>query len=173
MRKETYNFLKELQKKLKEQDIDGQASPGFWVIYDYKGIPTCKDFTDRTVLHVPEYCRSYRIENVYSLVEELNEEDSFLDEDELKNIKNKIDSKDLEGLLEWFQDHVDENSRIVNIWEEGFVVPNTMFITKEDAYNHLKDNHYHYTKKAHIYAMTAHRSPTVKKLWNILEQTGW
>lgn len=44
-----------------------------------------------------------------------------------------------------------------------------MFLTNREAKEHLKSNHYHYTSKAHTYAMTAWRSPQVEKLIHILQ----
>ena len=48
-------------------------------------------------------------------------------------------------------------------------MPDTMFLTNREAKEHLKSNHYHYTSKAHTYAMTAWRSPQVEKLIHILQ----
>lgn len=48
-----------------------------------------------------------------------------------------------------------------------------MFLTKEEAKQHLKVNHYHYTSKAHTYAMTAWRAPKVERLLKILETFDW
>ena len=43
-----------------------------------------------------------------------------------------------------------------------------MFLTKEEAKQHIQNNRHHYSAKAHTYAMTASRAPKVKRLINIL-----
>ena len=53
--------------------------------------------------------------------------------------------------------------------EEHFVHENTMFLTKKGAKEHLEINYYHYSKRAHTFAMTAWRSPQVEQLMKILE----
>lgn len=69
---------------------------------------------------------------------------------------------------------IDEDDyREVFYTNEHHVYPNTMFITKKDAKEHLENNYYHYSKDAHTYAMTAWRSPQVEKLYEILENVDW
>lgn len=41
-------------------------------------------------------------------------------------------------------------------------------MNQQEAKRHLKLNHYHYTREAHTYAMTAWRSPVVSRLWEVL-----
>ena len=48
-----------------------------------------------------------------------------------------------------------------------------MFITKKDAKKHIEYNPHHYTPKAHTYAMSALASPSVYKLWKVLENFDW
>ena len=50
--------------------------------------------------------------------------------------------------------------------------PNTLFITLRDARRHIESNSYHY-RNPHTYAMTAFRSPSVEKLWEILQTIDW
>jgi len=48
-----------------------------------------------------------------------------------------------------------------------------MFLTKAEAKKHIQLNHYHYSPKAHTYAMTAWRAPTIERLLKILENFEW
>jgi hypothetical protein len=48
-----------------------------------------------------------------------------------------------------------------------------MFLTKQEAKDHIRLNHYHYTDEVHTYAMTAWRAPKVERLLNILETFDW
>ncbi|WP_137743427.1 hypothetical protein [Robertmurraya siralis] len=43
----------------------------------------------------------------------------------------------------------------------------------EEAKRHIQLNHYHYSPKAHTYAMTAWRAPKVERLLKILESFDW
>ena len=45
-----------------------------------------------------------------------------------------------------------------------YVVPDTMFLTRKDADDHLKANRHHYTQHATSYAMTGWRSPRYEHL---------
>ena len=56
---------------------------------------------------------------------------------------------------------------------ENYIVPNTMFLTKQDAKDHIKLYGYNYTKDVHTYAMTALRSPSVEKLYKVIQETDW
>lgn len=48
------------------------------------------------------------------------------------------------------------------------IQPDTFFITKKEAQQHIYDNQNHYNNTVHTYAMTAWRSRVVEKLWDIL-----
>lgn len=174
MDKDTLEFLKELQEELNKQEIDNQASPRFWVIYDYKEEPTDSDFSEGIVFYIPEYDDSYKIDELYELILEVNEDRGYcIDEVDLEEIKFELEEENIPFIEEWVQEYITEEVKVVYVKEVGFIVPNTLFITKKEAVNHLQNNRHRYTSKAHTYAMTALRSPVVSKLWNILEQTDW
>ncbi|WP_342586152.1 hypothetical protein [Listeria monocytogenes] len=48
------------------------------------------------------------------------------------------------------------------------IQPDTFFITKKEAQQHIYDNQNHYNNTVHTYAMTAWRSRVVERLWDIL-----
>ena len=76
---------------------------------------------------------------------------------------------DLDQKFEWVKEHIDDEACLLPLKKESYIVKNTMFLTKQDARDHIEANHYHYTKDVHTYVMTAWRSPTVEKLIKILE----
>lgn len=173
---EDIQFLKKMQHELKVQENDGQASPRFWVIMDYRTVPTHEDYgMDRTV-----YFHNDGDHTDFETTGELKEylTDYYLEDEE--------DGEELEKLLE--DEHItfdvlwdfvitnlndDGHFDEVPVKEESFIAPNTMFLTKEEAKRHLKANHYHYSPKAHTYAMTAWRAPKVQNLLKILETFDW
>lgn len=58
---------------------------------------------------------------------------------------------------------------IIYVSDEWVICPNTMFLTHKDAAAHLNANRHHYTKDAHVYCMTAWRSPEYEKFITALK----
>ncbi|WP_232351005.1 hypothetical protein [Bacillus halotolerans] len=75
--------------------------------------------------------------------------------------------------LDWIYEYVDSGADLIPETEVHYIYQNTMFLTKAEAKEHIKQNHYHYTKKVHTYAMTAWRAPKVERLLKILETFDW
>jgi len=171
-------FLKDLQQTMQwedENDYDCQASPRFWVIMDYRTVPTHEDYDyDRTM-----YFHNDGDHTEFKNVEELKNflSDYFLDDDETDELEELLnnDGTSFEDLWEFVNDHLNEDGFFdeVPVKEESFIVPNTMFLTKEEAKRHIELNNYHYTSKVHTYAMTALRAPKVERLINILMSFDW
>lgn len=171
-------FLKDLQQTMQwenENDYDSQASPRFWVIMDYRTVPTHEDYDyDRTM-----YFYNDGDHTEFKNVEELKDflSDHFSDDDETDELEELLnnDGTSFEDLWEFANDYLNDGGFFdeVPVKEESFIVPNTMFLTKEEAKRHLEKNHYHYTSKAHTYAMTAWRAPKVERLLNILMAFDW
>lgn len=65
-----------------------------------------------------------------------------------------------------------ELADVTYLREERFIVPDTMFLTLDEAKRHIEANHYHYTDRVQAYAMTAWRSPLVERLVRNLKQLG-
>lgn len=175
---EDIKFLQGLQKELKEQETDGQGAPRFWTIYDYKEEVTECGFHDKVVINIPEYDFNGKYHEVVKFIQEERDIDNL--EFELLNDYETLDdfldlseSEKMKRLCEYVCDNIDSGAYIYHLVIRGFVVPNTMFLTKKEAKEHLKNNGHHYSDAAHTYAMTAWRSPTVEKLLKILENFDW
>ncbi|MFI2856879.1 hypothetical protein ACH6EH_07035 [Paenibacillus sp. JSM ZJ436] len=162
-------FLKELQKELNSQDNDCQAAPRFWVIMDYRTVPGHEDYDSGEY----EY---YHNDGDHTVFRGFNDLKEFIEEyyeyaidDELRW---HLSECDFEFLWQYVEDNLNEDGYFSSVFvkEESFIVPDTMFLTKEEARQHLKLNHYHYTSKAHTYAMTAWRAPKVERLLKILSE---
>jgi len=165
---EEIKFLKELQEELKAQEHDCQAAPRFWTIGDYHMVACadgCED-TYEAVIPSKEYYGD--AEGLLKEIEE-NELDEMSDEakEEFDEITCNITG------MEWLCKYYSDDTELVPVREEHFVHPNTMFLTKQEAKDHLKSNYYHYSSKAHTYAMTAWRAPKVERLLKILETFDW
>lgn len=167
---EDIQFLKDLQNELKTQDNDGQATPRFWTIGDYEMTP-CPDGFEKE-MHVVLPTRDYHgklDELIDNLKEEVTAENGYTEEaiEEFNDIQDDISA------LEWLQEHYDDGAELVPMKENFIVRPDTFFLTKTEAKRHLELNHYHYSSKAHTYAMTAWRAPKVERLWSLLEAMDW
>lgn len=160
-------FLIELQNEMLTQDKDCQASPRFWVIKDYMISATVSGNEDE--MYISSDYSDY-FGNIEGMVEAIKENHEVFDEyhtDEERERFSNI-SKDADSVLEFVQEHYDSEAQLVPVEEISYIVPNTMFITKQDAIDHLKDNSHNYTDQAHTYAMTALRSPKVEQLYRII-----
>lgn len=179
---EEIKFLKELQGELKTQDNDYQAAPRFWAIKDYRMVPGNPDYDNcctsyfhndgdhaefDNVEDLKEYLTDYYLDDVYE----------YLDAEKINDLKELLSGEDtaFEDLWEFVTDHMNEDGYFDEcpMTEEEFISYNTMFLTKAEAKRHLEINHYHYSAKAHTYAMTAWRAPKVERLLKILETFDW
>lgn len=176
-------FLKELQNTLNTQEIDCQASPRFWVLMDMKRTIVPEGYGDGSMIvddDGNEYPESRMEDFIDMIIDDLEDENwslNRIDRDDM--ISQLIDLKedgnpnpdDVYEILDYFRcDELYDLFTYANVW---FIVPNTMFLTKKEAKEHIEYNHYHYTKNVHTYAMTAWRSPTVSKLMDILMNHNW
>ncbi|WP_317958118.1 hypothetical protein [Oceanobacillus kimchii] len=116
-------------------------------------------------------------EDVEDLIEYVTDYVQFEGEEYCQDLRELIELEDVsfDELWRFVKNNLNECGFFdeCSVREESFIVPNTMFITKQDAKNHLLANKHHYSKKAHTYAMTAWRSPKVSKLMTILETMDW
>lgn len=163
------SFLSDLQRELVEQEnigIDCQASPRYWMVGDYRWVSTHQD-AERYEIYLPSAGESFEINEH---LKDIQEDDPDLSQEAKDAIK---DIQDEDDAYEWFKEYVDEDANLIPLVEEHFLRQDTMFLTKREAQEHIKRNHYHYTARAHTYAMTAWRSPQVEKLMTILEKFDW
>jgi hypothetical protein len=165
---EDIKFLKELQNELKIQENDGQASPCYWTIGDYKMIPCPEGYEEEYHVGAPERDYYGSLDDLLKQIKEDGFEDlSEKAIEEFKEIGCEVSAE------KWLKEYYDSDAYLIPVKEEHFVYPNTMFLTKAEAKKHLELNYYHYSSKAHTYAMTAWRAPKVERLLKILETFDW
>lgn len=172
-------FLKELQKQMRyedEHDYDSQASPRFWAIMDYRKVPGHPDYDNGENEYFFNDGDHIVFNNFAELKEFLEEyyEDEIKEDEELQELLSN-NEEDFYELWEYIDTNLNEDGYFNEVFvkEEELIAPNTMFLTKEEAKSHLELNHYHYSSKAHTYAMTAWRAPKVKKVIDILLNFDW
>lgn len=159
------DFLKEFQKTCNSQTNDGNADPVFWAIMDYKDLPTGSDWADKQ-----EFYHNNGDYKAFSNVKELN--DFVGDLYEEFNSQHNMSFSDLTELI-LTEYNEDDAFGWISLMTISYIVPDTMFLTKDEAVKHLKSNQHHYTSKAHTYAMTAWRSPVVSELLRTLKSFDW
>lgn len=148
-------FLKELQQELNTQETDCQADPRFWVIRqeEWHGVPAGNE--EDIHYYDSESCEIFEsFEDLLNFIEAQEEDKDFL-----KGIES------FDDLPAGLKDRITE----VPVAKVSVIKEDTFFITKKDAKEHLRLNNYHYNKTAHTYAMTAWRSPSAERLWEILQ----
>ncbi|MHA7105259.1 hypothetical protein [Bacillus cereus] len=165
-------FLKDLQQELKTQETDGQAGPRYWALMDYKWVVTAEGHHDRMSLFFMDDCTTVIVEEY---IEDIisGQLEHELTEEQIEELKEMREYESEEGLVEWIKENIDDNCYLIYEEEVSFIVPDIMFLTKEEANKHIDGNKNHYTKQVHTYAMTAWRSPKVKQLLDILETFDW
>jgi hypothetical protein len=169
--KDDIQFLKELQLELLTQENDGQASPRFWTIMDYKWEVTAEGHHERISLYSPNTCESVTVDEYIDEILNGDRRDEFNDEqiEELKDIKDYF----ISDLEDWIKENDEYEYYLIYETEVPFIAWNTCFFTKEEAKRHLESNRHHYSDKAHTFAMTAWRAPKMERLIKILETFDW
>lgn len=184
MKNQDIEFLKELQHQMLTQDKVGQANPRFWVVRHKVrtyGIDEDFDFDGTEVIHDGERLAD-NFKDLYEYLRD-NEEDLEIEYEEdclgetVTINKGNDDEKEFEEigeLIDYMREELGYSDGLyfVNYKDEYVIAENTMFLTIEECRKHIECNGYHYNEP-HTYAMTAWRSPQVKRLYEILENTNW
>ena len=164
--KEDEEFLLKLKKDLINGDHVCQAFPRYWMIMDYQNLPVPEGYEADEVVY---YCDgdSFTLDDIKEhIIEELE------NEEHKKLVLNANNFDYLEEIIQ--KNHIDfdlERYDRIELKEKRFLSPfSGAFLTKEDAQKHLDDNHYHYSYKAHTYALTAFRNPRFERLMKIIEK---
>lgn len=182
---EEVEFLCNLQKEMNTQDTCGQAEPRFWVIKGSEEKTSADGYGDGCILFDENAAETVarNMKQAYEYLKEADIEEikeiEFVEPDE--SIKVKWDEgcfreqgelttmEEVSDFLNGFHDRY----RTISIEKVETIYQDTMFLTQKEAEEHLKENSYHYSGDAHTYAMTAWRSPDVKRLWEILRGVDW
>ena len=181
---EEISFLKELQKEMNTQDTVCQADPRYWVICG----------TEKVYGAAKDCSEGYEFSNDGFTLNSMEEIAGFIRENVLNQDKAEGDSFEETISYEWLSDtiEIETEDDIITLvspeetaeWlnEKGYdfsvsyyrneriFYPGTVFLTHRDAMEHLKSNQHHYSSDAHTYAMTAFRSPSVEKLYKLIQE---
>ncbi|MFP3322096.1 hypothetical protein R0K05_03275 [Planococcus sp. SIMBA_160] len=172
---EDIQFLKDLQSQMQwesEHDYDMQASPRFWVIMDHRIAPGNADCDSG-------YMQRYWNDGDHCVFNDFEELKAFIEDDFHGNdeeipddLERALKNGDFDDLWEMiYEDYNDDGYYSETfVKEEEYIVPNTLFLTKEEAKAHIQLNRHNLSSKAHTYAMTALRAPKVERLIKILNE---
>lgn len=162
--KEDYEFLKDLQKRLTEQDTDGSAQPVFW------GVMEKHEYA------VPEGCGAYakitHDDGAYDLEEALDFVDQnieYYDED----IRDQWEVVDRESIYDvyWFMKYemgLEGVEYVDFVKREELSTHTGAFLTKEACKKYIERYGYNHSEP-HTYAMTAYRNFEFGRLLDILK----
>lgn len=166
MNREDIEFLQGLQAKLNVADNDSsmndnQANPRFWVVMEKELVESNDGLT---------YIKDE--DNIWSLdyyVETINEEVEDFGTDEAKETWNEIDKNDPDAVCDFVNTNLYKEVMTVYLEERDRVVPNTLFLSKDAAQEHIRQNTYHY-RNPRTYAMTAWRSPELERFMRLFKE---
>lgn len=168
-------FLKDLQKQMQyedEHDNDGQISPRYWALMDYKWVTSEDGEHERVSIFFYESCDTVLLEDyVQSIIS--SESNGEYEEADILELKERHEWDTESEILEWIHEHDRKECYLIYEEEVSFIVPGTLFLTKKEAKNHIESNQHRYTKNVHTFAMTAFRSPQVAKLFEVLRTCNW
>lgn len=153
-----------------------QASPLYYAIQNIKSEVTASGYEDRTIYYDNDSCTDY--DSLQDILTELKET-KFDDIQELAlhyeaglafDENDEIIISDEDDFLSYLEDH---DYTICYMKDIHQIAPDTMFLTRNAAKEHLKANAHHYHPNAYTYAMTAWRSPEFEHLLELLFQIDW
>ena len=164
--KEETAWLNQLQKDMlaDRKNETTQADPLYYSIHDFKSRVTAEGHEDRFEFYNPDTGESYTEEDIFLAMEQ-DHIDQHIDDDVISEEKpHKINNNS--EFASFLEDTF--GIQAVPVEDVGYVVPNTLFLTRDDAAKHLTSNAHHYTNCASTYAMTAWRSPRYGHLIELL-----
>lgn len=166
--KEERLWLLQLQKDLEADRAaeKTQADPIYYAIHDYEELVTAEGHNDYIAFYNTDDCESYTEQSVFELFDQDGIQD-LLDLDAIVRTDKGLEISDTMDFLDWLSDHHDELS-VVYMVSHPKIVPDTLFLTRMDADEHLRANRHHYTEYATSYAMTGWRSPRYEHLMALL-----
>ena len=177
LRKSDFEMLISLRDEMLTQDTDAQASPRYWVIRDYRWEKTKKGHHGRVCVYLPRQYDAYEIRDYLDNIRfhyDDHSEETLEKLSTLMEVAPDLEEDERNSLyLQWIREYIDDDAELVYEVNIPRIVTSTFFLTKREAKEHIKANHYHYSDKVHTYAMTAWRSPQVQMLYSILETTDW
>lgn len=169
MSQEIIDLLTEISHDRKTQETDIQADPRFWVIRDYKDVLTPFGYHDKLVLFDNDAVHAYSVEEYLEFVQEQLDEGE-LDDNSVTVVSDILKAHSAETISESELDLImtfTNDKQVIKkqyTTSEPFVVPNTFFLTKQEAKTYIKNQSHNLTSKAHTYAMTGLRSPLFHQL---------
>lgn len=132
-------IIKNFLGKMAKQDNRATAAPYFYVIKTKSLFPVGRD-------NCSDPNDSYQTEE-YDTYKLYNEDFDEIEYDEYLEL--------------------DDNDRQIVFYKEIYEEKG-MFLTEDDAKNHLKSNYYHYSEDAHTYVKHSWRAPELKQFFQAL-----
>lgn len=181
-------FLKNLQKELNTQDTLSQADPRYWSIRGFDKVYGSYNGSYQLFLKDTYY---ENIEDAKSMLENIFQDILSDNTVEIKFQKSVFSEYDAETqvyvkdfltdemikefqfdsiteLAEYLSENGEDSAKAVLVEDKPIIYPDTMFLTRKAALEHLEKNGHHYCNDAHTFCMTAWRNPEMEHLISIL-----
>lgn len=173
-------FLNDLKNTLNNAPSNGNAEPRFFVIRDYEelvGDPAYHDVLNPHVIlpscgdskPLKDHLQNIQSEDYAEIQYDYDYTDNTMVK--LKEDFSAIDDDD--SALEFIQAWEDEDADLVYTFEHPYIVPDTFFLSEQEAEDYLKRYRYNHSSKAHVYGMTGYRSFDYERLLDIIKTTDW
>jgi len=130
--------IKTLQKELLTQDNLGTSNP-YWVIMDYKKIPSSQDYSDKYIW--------------------ISDGSEFTDEE----VKEYLKDEGIDYTEDSFES-IAEKNEFEKMWYIEVETEAEVFLTKKGAEIYFNNRRYNFSKKAHLYCKSAYYSFELKYL---------
>lgn len=160
-KEEALAFLREFTTEIEEQDNRGTASPYFYVIKTAKWVSSYHEGEGDRVIATHEGEVAFIGESEEEIFEQFKKE---------YNDEKDEDDKDIDSMSGWGLKGFMENKEYEFFWENQEWREECCFFTDTDAKEHLRRNHYHYSKDAHTYVKHFWRAPKVEKFFDAVNK---
>lgn len=137
--------LKELKKELLTQDNMGTSHP-YWVIRDYRKIPTERGYSDKY--------------NYFSDEEEYTEDE----------IKKLLEEGGYEFTEDNFEELAEEYYDVHKYYYIEVPVDHEVFLTHKGAEEYFNSRKYAFSEKAHLYCKSAYYSNEIKFIQKFIKE---
>ncbi len=171
-------FLKELQKEMNTQDTFATADPRYWIIKGKRKLYYAdeEDADGIDLLDKNNRVCAAGLENIASFIKNMFSINCHYDsENNCITVYDGNGSDDIwlytvQEINDLLKKYFVDRYHCENFVIETYDYPNTLFLTYEDAVEHLKKYSYHYDKDAHPYCCCAQMSPRLERLYKILHE---
>lgn len=170
--KEDEWFLVRLRHELRRQNNDSTADPVYWQVQQEEKIDSSdgQAYGYQIVWHDGDFVEFDTVEEIIEYLNDQDHDDESVDE--LVEELNGLDNDDLDEAISCIQFSSIDNKDEWDIYaykKEQVIKNGPIFLTKEEAKQHIRNNRHHYNDTVHTWGAYAWRSPSFEALITLLK----